>query len=70
MGFRSNRDLQKHKYEEHDGYCKLCDVDTENFQTLIEHKNLEIRHISCEICGRDFKSSAGRDRHQLKVRDD
>ena len=67
VGFKNEGALQKHKYEEHDGYCKRCDLDTENDETLLEHKRFDLRHIACDFCGKDFHSEAGRDRHQLKV---
>ena len=66
-GFSDRHELKRHKYRAHDGYCKRCDVDTPNHQTLIEHKQFTERHIACEVCGEDFKSEGGRNRHRLKV---
>lgn len=67
MGFSNYSALKKHKYQEHDGYCKRCDIDTEDSQTLLEHKRTSLKHISCQYCGEDFKSESGRNLHEVQV---
>ncbi|KAL9012242.1 MAG: hypothetical protein Q9173_002989 [Seirophora scorigena] len=65
-GFRSLRDLRKHKLTEHD-YCKVCDADFEDWDSFHHHKIISERHITCAVCSTDFKSEAGRDRHFLQA---
>lgn len=67
MGFKDERALKDHKFYEHDGYCKVCDIDTEDEQSLLLHKMSSLKHITCQFCGKDFRSEAGRDRHEKLV---
>ena len=67
MGFKDINALRKHKYEDHDGWCKLCDVDTEGYEAFLEHKKESMRHIVCVWCGKDFRSESGRDYHERQV---
>lgn len=67
MGFKDEKALKDHKFYEHDGYCKLCDIDTEDEQSLLLHKMSSLKHITCQFCGKDFRSEAGRDRHEKLV---
>lgn len=67
QGFRTFDALKRHKYEEHDGYCERCDVDTPDHDTLTEHKIFSEKHIACYDCGKDFHCEAARDRHSFRV---
>lgn len=66
-GFVKERDMKRHKDEDHD-WCRVCNEDCENDEALLFHKIDSTRHICCPICGEDFRSEAGRDRHQRQVR--
>jgi len=66
FGFESSKLLKKHKMDQHD-YCKKCDMDFEDFQKHLDHKVGSPNHITCPVCGEDFKSSGGRDAHILAV---
>ena len=61
-GFDKLKVLQRHKLENHD-YCRICDLDCDDFQDLLDHKILSPKHITCHICSEDFRSSGGRDGH-------
>ena len=65
VGFNSLKGLQRHKLENHD-YCKMCDLDCDDFQDLLDHKILSPKHITCHVCGEDFGSSGGRDGHIVR----
>ena len=66
MGFAKERDLFRHKDDEHD-WCRLCKEDFDDDAALLEHKKASERHICCPECGEDFRSEAGRDRHLKQV---
>ncbi len=66
MGFGKLFELKEHKEEEHD-WCRKCDVDCEDWDDLVQHKISSPRHIACQFCGEDFKSEAGKDRHERQV---
>ena len=65
-GFAKEKDLKDHKDEEHE-WCRLCKMDFEEFDDLLEHKIYSERHICCAVCGEDFRSEGGRDKHQRQV---
>ena len=67
MGFREKEDLDEHKYLEHEGWCKRCDIDTEDNTTLLAHKMSSLRHIACQFCGIDFHTERARDNHERLV---
>ncbi|KAL8822420.1 MAG: hypothetical protein Q9191_006847, partial [Dirinaria sp. TL-2023a] len=58
--------LVKHKDSEHD-YCTKCDLDFVDDEALHVHKMNSEKHIICPICGIDFKSEPGRDRHAKQM---
>lgn len=62
LGFETLKLLKKHKLDRHD-YCKKCDLDFNDFQHHLDHKIGSPNHITCPVCGEDFKSSGGRDAH-------
>lgn len=64
--FNEKKSLNVHKDSEHD-YCMPCDLDFEDDEALHIHKMSSARHIVCPICGIDFKSEPGRDRHTKQV---
>lgn len=66
-GFVKERDMKKHKDDDHE-WCRVCNVDCEDDDALLYHKINSERHICCAFCGEDFRSEAGRDRHQRQVR--
>ena len=66
LGFNNLKALQRHKVENHE-YCKMCDLDCDDFQDLLDHKILSPKHITCHICGEDFRSSGGRDGHIIRL---
>lgn len=69
----------KAKDSAHDYYCKKCDIDATSDMELLYHQITSERHsefvdvgqaieadgfiVACPICGREFKSESGRDRH-------
>ena len=65
LGFITLKTLQRHKVQDHE-YCKICDLDCDDFQDLLDHKILSPKHITCHICGEDFRSSGGRDGHIIR----
>ena len=65
-GFAKEKDLKNHKDEEHE-WCRVCKTDFNDFDELLEHKKYSDRHICCLVCGENFRSEAGRDRHQRQV---
>ena len=65
LGFDSFKALQSHKVENHE-YCKMCDHDCDDFQDLLDHKMLSPKHITCHVCGEDFRSGGGRDGHIIR----
>lgn len=67
--FKSKKDLVKHKIADEEGhdYCKVCDLDFQNDESLHLHKVASEKHICCPICSEDFKSEGGRDRHCTQV---
>ena len=67
MGFGTKNDLDEHKYTEHEGWCKTCDIDTENDEALLAHKMSSLKHICCQFCGKDFHGEAARNNHELRV---
>lgn len=67
--FKTKKDLIKHKMADDEGhdYCKVCDLDFEDDDSLHRHKVASEKHICCPICSEDFKSDGGRDRHFAQV---
>ena len=66
-GFMTKKAFNRHKEEEHD-YCRVCDEDYEDGDKLFEHKMSSRNHICCGVCGQDFQSEGGRDKHVRQVR--
>ena len=64
--FDNVKSLKRHKNAEHD-YCKLCDEDFKDHEALHLHKMQSEKHVVCNICGLDFMSEPGRDRHAKQV---
>ncbi|KAL4787971.1 hypothetical protein BJX76DRAFT_353766 [Aspergillus varians] len=62
--FNTVQAMKKHKSTSpaHE-YCTKCDLDCETEDHLIIHKIKSTKHIVCPICGIDFGSDSGRDRH-------
>ena len=84
--FDTEKEMKRHKVDDPTHfYCKKCNVDCEDWESLIEHKVegmapwVECRadrrpegsppHIVCEFCGMDFKSMGGRLLHREQVRE-
>ncbi len=66
-GFLNKKSFKDHKEEEH-SYCRVCDEDYDNEEQLLKHKMTSDNHICCSVCGLDFRSEAGRDKHVRQVR--
>lgn len=66
-GFTKETDMKRHKDEDHD-WCRLCNVDCADDEALLEHKVQSDMHICCDICGEDFRSDNGKERHMRQVR--
>ena len=66
-GFMNKTALNRHKEKEHD-YCRVCKEDYEDGDKLFEHKMSSMNHICCGVCGQDFNSEGGRDKHVRQVR--
>lgn len=66
LTFPDQKALIKHKDSEHD-YCIKCDMDFPDDETMHVHKMGSEKHIICQICGIDFRSDTGRDRHAKQV---
>lgn len=66
-GFMNKKAFKDHKEEQHD-YCRDCDEDYDNWDNLLEHKLNSDNHICCGVCGQDFRSESGRDKHVRQVR--
>ncbi|MCJ1431324.1 hypothetical protein MMC27_000675 [Xylographa pallens] len=62
LGFDTPKALRRHKIEKHD-YCKKCDEDFKDSQDYLDHKIESSEHITCPVCGEDFRSNGGRDVH-------
>ncbi|MCJ1376943.1 hypothetical protein MMC17_000033 [Xylographa soralifera] len=62
LGFDTLKALRRHKVEKHD-YCKKCDKDFKDAQDHLDHKIESSEHITCPVCGEDFRSNGGRDVH-------
>ncbi|KAF1967896.1 hypothetical protein BU23DRAFT_583634 [Bimuria novae-zelandiae CBS 107.79] len=64
--FATVRQMHRHKKEaeEHD-YCSLCDKDFESYDDLALHKAFtpEKHNKACRVCGEEFKSRSGLQRH-------
>ena len=65
-GFTKEADMKRHKDEDHD-WCRLCDVDCADDEAFLEHKVQSEMHICCDICGEDFRSERGKERHMRQV---
>ena len=65
-GFTNLSDMTKHKAEDHD-WCRICDVDCADDTAMLEHKVQSEMHICCDICGEDFRSERGKERHMRQV---
>lgn len=66
-GFTKETDMKRHKDEDHE-WCRLCNVDCADDEALLEHKVQSEKHICCDICGEDFRSETGKERHMRQVR--
>lgn len=66
LGFVALKAMKKHKEEIHH-YCRFCDEDFDDWDQYLSHKIETEEHICCCVCGEDFRSEAGRDRHQRQV---
>ncbi|KAL9128486.1 MAG: hypothetical protein Q9217_002836 [Psora testacea] len=67
MGFGDKRALNEHKYTEHEGWCKTCDIDTEDDKALLVHKMSSLKHVCCQFCGKDFHTEAARNLHEERT---
>ena len=67
LGFDNLKALRRHKTEKHE-YCKKCDSDFKDFQDHLDHKIESSEHITCPVCGDDFRSTGGCDVHIRTVR--
>ena len=65
-GFTKEVDMKRHKDEDHD-WCRLCNVDCADDEAFLEHKVLSEMHICCDVCGEDFRSDKGKERHMRQV---
>ena len=59
-------EMKRHKDEDHE-WCRLCNVDCADDEALLEHKVQSEKHICCDICGEDFRSERGKERHMRQV---
>lgn len=64
--FDNEKSRRIHKEAEHD-YCKVCDEDFDDDEALHLHKMQSEKHVICNICGIEFMSEPGRDRHAQQV---
>ncbi|MCJ1403298.1 hypothetical protein MMC11_006521 [Xylographa trunciseda] len=62
LGFDNLKSLRRHKVDKHD-YCRKCNKDFKDFQDHLDHKIESSEHITCPVCGEDFRSNGGRDSH-------
>ncbi len=65
-GFTKEADMKRHKDEDHE-WCRLCNVDCADDLALLEHKVQSEMHICCDVCGEDFRSENGKERHMRQV---
>ena len=65
-GFTKESDMKRHKDEDHD-WCRLCNVDCADDVAFLEYKVLSEMHICCDVCGEDFRSERGKERHMRQV---
>ena len=65
-GFTNESDMKKHKAQDHE-WCRICDVDCADDTAMLEHKVQSEMHICCDICGEDFRSEKGKERHMRQV---
>lgn len=65
-GFTKETDMKRHKDEDHE-WCRLCNVDCVDDVALLEHKVQSDLHICCDVCGEDFRSETGKERHMRQV---
>lgn len=65
-GFTKETDMKRHKDEDHE-WCRLCNVDCADDLALLEHKVQSEMHICCDVCGEDFRSENGKERHMRQV---
>lgn len=65
-GFTKETDMKRHKDEDHE-WCRLCNVDCADDEALLEHKVQSDKHICCDVCGEDFRSDTGKERHMRQV---
>ena len=65
-GFTNESDMKRHKDQDHD-WCRLCNVDCADDLAFLEHKVISEVHICCDICGEDFRSEKGKERHMRQV---
>ena len=62
LGFDTLKAIRRHKVEKHE-YCKKYDKDFKDSQAYLDHKIESSEHITCPVCGEDFRSNGGRDVH-------
>ena len=65
-GFTKETDMKRHKDDDHE-WCRLCNVDCADDEALLEHKVQSDKHICCDVCGEDFRSDTGKERHMRQV---
>ena len=65
-GFTKESDMKRHKDEDHE-WCRMCNVDCADYESLLEHKVQSDLHICCDFCGEDFRSDMGKERHMRQV---
>lgn len=67
--FDTEKELKKHKIRQDDhDYCEKCNLDFHDWEALVKHRKLTPGvHTACKICGEEFRSAGGRDRHHNQV---
>ena len=65
--FSKDRYLKRHREADHE-YCAKCDIAFEDNDALILHRITNIdQHIACPVCGIEFQSPSGCNRHFQQV---
>jgi hypothetical protein len=68
--FKTEEELKAHKIKRDDHeYCEKCDIDFKSWAEHVEHRasSSEKVHITCGLCGLDFASGIGRQKHIAQV---
>lgn len=81
--FATVKEMRRHKkYDPDHFYCKTCNVDCEDYESLVQHKvdvmrpyiegkvrarEVAPRHVVCEFCGLEFETLGGRIIHRERV---